>query len=627
MRLTRGGTMKRRSSKKRQKMRLSNEIKSQTQKDIKIIVFPDDDQTWRIDWFDKFSRNSDVESDPTIKVMLSPITQEKNSILDGYTTNWLQSRVITLPVSYLNLISIGSTWRKRKFVSSLNDNDKAYSFKISIPSQNIEPVFKTIAKEAKGISWNYKQFFETKCLVLENCKFSSIYNQNIVGRVIIPCPELVRFYYGTSTILVRKITYHSDDSFWNQLVLIKDSEGKKRTELSGSKLLLTLKTKIPNSDCWAIARLWTDPTAQQEVNRLCRGISGPNVMFKVKENMEMGFPFSCSSKLQVYGKMSADGQSLLVLNIEVCDADFLFKELKLDRENSNKVKNKLTFVREVGFSYNRISSLDNSGDVTLSNHSEPTKNVARQTLKNIIDNPRFSKIREIKFESVVKENRKYRSAPGKTIPSPPELTYGTGDGSYAANENHLPVNIVEDFQEKENIEVTSGNNPRQNRNKNDARPYFCELVEAMRELQKLHDTYEFDWNVISLPTGTKHREIKMSTFPEPNSSEGPGSIWLNISNSKRRKIMWIEVRRGKKFTYIVELDCRPNKGFATYFLTYQGGRKVSVAEINQVMRLWASNQKYCKPNGLEEHGKLFWEKKILAHNGPEGLAKKIWDKL
>ena len=278
MGLTRGGTMKRRRSKKRRKMKLSNEIKSQIQNEIKIIAFPDDDRTWRIDWFDKFSRNFGVESDPTIKVMLSPVSQETNSILDDWATSWLQSRVITLPVSYLNQISIGSTWRKRKLVGSLNNNnDKAYSFKVSIPPQNIELVLKNLEKEAKGISWNYMQFSKTKCLVLENCKFSSMNNRNVVGRVIIPCPELVRFYYGTSTMLVRKITYHSDDSFWNDLVLIKDSEGNKRTELSGSKLLLTLKTRIPNSDCWPIARLWTDPTAQQEVNRLCRGISGPNI--------------------------------------------------------------------------------------------------------------------------------------------------------------------------------------------------------------------------------------------------------------------------------------------------------------------------------------------------------------
>ena len=615
--------MKRRRSKKRRKMKLSNDIKSQIQKEIIIIHFPDDDRTWRIDWFDKFSRNFGVESDPTIKVMLSPVTQEKNSILDDYTTSWLQSRVITLPVSYLNLISIGSTWRKRKLVGSLNNNDKAYSFKISIPSQNIEPVLETVAKGAKGISWNYMQFGKTQCLVLENCKFSSMNNRNVIGRVIIPCPELVRFYYGTSTVLVRKITYHSDDSFWNELVLIKDSEGNKRTELSGSKLLLTLKTKIPNSDCWPIARLWTDPTAQQEVNRLYRGISAPNVMFKVKENMEMGFPFSCSSKLQVYGKMSVDGQSLLVLNIEVCDADFLFKELKLDRENSNVVKNKCTVVREVGFSYNRVSSLDNSGDVTLSNHSEPTKNVARQTLKHIIDNPRFSKIREIKFERVVKENRKYCSAPGKIISPPSALTYGTGDGSYTADEDHLPIDISETFQEMEIIELTVGKNLNKKGNTNEARPYFTELIQAMRELQTQHNIYEFDWNIRSLPEGTKHKEIVMSIFPDPK----PNEEWLNISKSQRRKILWFEVRRNKKYTYIVELDCKPTNHFAIYFLTYKGGIEASPPEINQVMSLWASHQNYCAPNGLREHGNLSWEKNILKHKDPEGLAKRIWDKL
>lgn len=606
--------------------------KKPTKDKLKIIGFPDDDQTWRIDWFDGVSLNPVVESDPTIRVMLTPVDIETNPILKDWTTIWDKRKIIALPVSYLNQISIGSTWRKGKLVGSLNSNrDKDYSFQIYIPPQNVEPTFKPINKAANegNIKWNYSTFSNTRCLVLENCKYSFRNNQSVVGRVIIPCSELLRFYFATSTKLVRKIIFHSDVNLWDELVLIKDAEGNIRTDWSGPEVLLTLKTLIPNSDCWTIARLWTDIIARREVNRLYRSMAGAITMLKKAEdlNIEMGFPFEGPSKLQVYGKISADRRSILVLNIVTCDADFLFSKLKLDRENSNKVKDKYTLVREVGFSNLRFSTLDNFGDVTLSNHSEPTKNVARQTMKDIKANLRFTKILEKEFEKVVKENRKYRSAPSKIISPPTALTYGTGDGSYTVDETHLPLDIVEDFQEKENIEVTSGKNPGQNGNKNDARPYFCELVETMRELQKINNTYEFDWNVISLPKGTKHKEIQMSTFPEPNSSEGSGSIWLNISKSKRRKIMWLEVRREKKFTYIVELDCRPNKGFATYFLTYQGGRNVSVAEINQVMRLWASNQKYCKPNGLREHGKLSWEKKILAHNGPEGLAEKIWDRL
>ena len=269
-----------------------------------------------------------------------------------------------------------------------------------------------------------------------------------------------------------------------------------------------------------------------------------------------------------------------------------------------------------------VSSLDNSG--TLSNHSEPTKNVARQTLKDIKENPRFSKIREIKFERVVKENRKYRSAPGKIISPSSALTYGTGDGSYTADENHLPIDINETFQEMERIELTVGKNLNKKGNTNEARPYFIELIQAMRELQTQHDIYEFDWNVRSLPEGTKHKEIVMSIFPDPKPNEGPGSEWLNISKSQRRKILWFEVRRNKKYMYIVELDCKPTEHFAIYFLTYKGGIEASPAEIKQVMSSWASNQKNCAPNGLREHGKLHWEKKILVHKNPEGLAKKIW---
>ena len=56
--------------------------------------------------------------------------------------------------------------------------------------------------------------------------------------------------------------------------------------------VFTLKTLIPNSDYWPIARLCTDHTARREVNRLYRGIAGPNLMLKIEDRMEMRFPFS-----------------------------------------------------------------------------------------------------------------------------------------------------------------------------------------------------------------------------------------------------------------------------------------------------------------------------------------------
>jgi len=606
--------------------------KKPTKDKIKIIGFPDDDQTWRIDWFDGVSLNPVVESDPTIRVMLTPVDIKTNPILQDWTTIWKNRKIIRLSVSYLNLISIGSTWRKGKLVSSLNSNtDNDNAFQVYIPSQNVVPIFKPIGTEAieGNIRWNYSTFSNTQCLVLENCKFSFRNNQKVIGSVIIPCPELVRFYFATSTKLVRKIIFHSDVNLWNELVLVKDAEGNIRTDWSGPEMLLTLKTLIPNSDCWTIARLWTDVIAQREVNRLYRSMAGTVTMSQKAENLniEMGFPFQGTSKLQVYGKISADRRSLLVLNIVACDADFLFSKLKLDRENSNKVKDKYTLVREVGFSNLRFSTLDNFGDVTLSNHSEPTKNVARQTMQDIKANPRFTKILEKEFEKVVKEKRKYRSAPSKIISPPPALTYGTGDGSYTADETQLPIDIVEDFKEKGNIDLTGGKDPGKKGDTNEARPYFIELIQAMRELQTLHNIYEFDWNVRSLPEGTKHKEMVMSIFPDPKPNEGPGSDWLNISKSQRRKILWFEVRRKKKYTYIVELDCKPTEHFAIYLLTYKGGIEASRAEINQVMSLWASDQKYCERKGLREHGKLSWEKKILSHKEPQKLAEKIWDRL
>ncbi|MGE4274070.1 MAG: hypothetical protein AB7E31_14610 [Desulfitobacterium sp.] len=354
-------------------------VTKEKKKEIRITNFPQDDRIWRIDWYDKVSRDPNVSSDPKVNVMISPVDNNTNSIFDDYTTNWSQSKIITLSISYLNRISIGSTWVNGKLVGLPNrKKDRAYAFKVSIPPQSLEPLFFTLGEELRGIKWNYMHFYKANCLVFENCRVSFM-NKNFLKKVIFPCPELLRFYFATSTKLVRNVIYYSGSSLMKKLVILIDSEGNIRTDPSGSPMLLTLKTRIPDGDCWSIARLLTDKIATRETNRLYREFASKNLMYNNVTYIKMGFPFSGPSQLNVFGKLSEDGESLLVLNIAFCNADFNFTELVLDRENSNLAKNKKELVREVGFSYSKKSNLDGSSEILLSNHGEPTKNVSRQT--------------------------------------------------------------------------------------------------------------------------------------------------------------------------------------------------------------------------------------------------------
>lgn len=603
-----------------------------TVKEIKIAGLPADDRIWRIDWFDKVLRNPSVESDPLIKVLISPPYEEDKwpksteppSIFDDYKRDWKHSKVVELPISYLNRISIGSMWRNGKLVDSpKRKSDKVHLYKIDIQPQCAEPVFTTVSEESIG-KWNYQQFSNSNCIIMENCKASNMNQRGILKRIVIPCSELLRFYFATSTKLVRKIIYHSDDRLWNELILIEDSEGNIRTKPIGTELLLTLKTLIPNSDCWSIARLWTDETARREVNRLYRSLASSSLMMKKATQIKMGFPFSSSSRLDVYGKMSVDGKTLLVLNIESCDADFNFTRLNLDRENSNLVKNKYGYAKEVGFSHKSTSNLNDSDNITLSNHNEPTKYVNRRVVKDIKEKPRFSKTKNIDLKRVVKENRKYRNVPGQEVSSSQAQTYGTGDGSYTGNDDHFPIDIVEEHEVAENLEITGAKTP-SGGNRNDARPYFVELIQIMHEFQKQLNAIEFDWNVINLPRCIRQKGLILSTFPDPNPEYGDGSGWLNISKSQRRRLLWLEIRKKHKFFYIVELDCKPTEHKGIYILKYKDGLQASNEEIRKVMQLWASSDDYCTKDGLRSAGKLPWDRKTLRHKEPERLYEEIRD--
>lgn len=223
---------------------------------------------------------------------------------------------------------------------------------------------------------------------------------------------------------------------------------------------------------------------------------------------------------------------------------------------------------------------------------------------------------------MIKENRKYRSASRTPPPTCIGSTYGTGDGSYSGDENHHPIDISEEHTDMDNIELSGVKKP--SSNKNDARPYFNELIQIMRELEETYGPSNFAWNAIWLPKGTRHKELVLSTFPDPMPDYGTGSKWLNIIKGQRRTILWLEVRREKDYTYIVELDCRSTERKGIYILKYKNGNRASNDELRKIMQLWASNNIYCTKYGLKQHGKMSWDRTTIHHKDPQKLLNDIW---
>jgi hypothetical protein len=310
---------------------LENNIKNN---DLPIIsAFPKGKEFWRIDWFGEvaFPDRTVRRTQPSVLVHLSRLKD------DGFLSDSAKllapestapakfQKHVWVSIGTLILLRVGDIWQNGRLVAEPDYQLTTFEgLSISIEATKLIKAGFDLDGQAFLLPLDehpwHLQCTQSYCLLVDLPD---------AKRLIIPCMELIRFYFGSSSSLITKLFLPP---------LVRDTLYRKASFKYGQgKLSLELAQGISGRSASDIGRLHLDPMAWNSavligVSMLKASVSGQQIY------PYSFFPFEGTTTLIAAGKwLSLNGESdktFLVYNLRSCSHPFPFNGLRYETSAS-----------------------------------------------------------------------------------------------------------------------------------------------------------------------------------------------------------------------------------------------------------------------------------------------------
>lgn len=290
------------------------------------------ESSWRIDWFGDlaFPNRLFRRTQPSLLVHLSKVLdhsfrQDPSVLLSPDSTSPARfQRKVWISAGTLPLLRIGDVWRDGKLEAS-PDYQLERFLDLRIDDSTVHLVKAGLNLDDKGFllplsehPWHL------------NCTHSYCVMVELPdGRqLIIPCIELIRFYFGSSSGLITKL-------FLPPLQR-KALYGNSHFDSSTKRLVLDLAEKISGASAADIGRMHLDPVAWRAAMHV--GMSALKASVARQNIYPQGFfPFEGRTTLVAAGKwLSLGGRAeatFLVYSLRSCSHPFPFRSLRYKVQN------------------------------------------------------------------------------------------------------------------------------------------------------------------------------------------------------------------------------------------------------------------------------------------------------
>lgn len=297
----------------------------------KPLQFPDltpDERPWRIDWFGEVAYPSRALrfSQPSIRVALSPLLCDLNdsaTLITPAATDHSAQREVWMPVGSMPMLRIGDIWQDGQRLATPNYHLESFN------DVEVNPATANFIKA--GLSengdfllphashpWHMHQTNSyCVCIQLDHGK-----------RIVIPCMEIIRFYFGSSSNLISRLFTGSLDA---ELLWRKKTFNKLKGHLH-----FTLAPKLSGMSAPDIGRIALSPHAW----RSAAGIHASCVK-AISQNHQAypytGFPFEGKTTLNASGIWLPFGQTqnatFIAFNLRSCSFPFPFRSLSYESDD------------------------------------------------------------------------------------------------------------------------------------------------------------------------------------------------------------------------------------------------------------------------------------------------------
>jgi hypothetical protein len=293
-----------------------------------IFAFPKDGNSWRIDWFGDIAFPNRLlrRTQPSVLVHLSRVLdnsfrENPAVLLTPESTFASKQRKIWTSVGTVPLLSIGDIWRDGQ-LEMRPDYEFEHFPNLEINSETAILIKAGLNLEEKGFllplvehPW-HMQCTQSYCLMVD-----LPHNR----RLIIPCMELIRFYFGSSSNLLAKLFLPP---------LKRDTlYSKPHFDNATGRLTLQLAASISGASAADIGRLHMNPVAWRAAahvgaSLLKASVSGQGAY------PQAYFPFEGRTSLVATGKwLSFEENShatFIVYSLRSCSHPFPFRSLRYD---------------------------------------------------------------------------------------------------------------------------------------------------------------------------------------------------------------------------------------------------------------------------------------------------------
>lgn len=387
-----------------------------------IPSFPNltpDDRIWRLDWFGECTYPSRVQryAQPSLKVVLSSLRCDPSdlSVLPlPNSTDHQHPHEAWIPISALPLLVIGDLWQQGHQIAS--PDYQTESFK----GLRISPETTSFVKAGLAIDEHF-------LLPLSQHPWHRLHTQSYCvavtlgsgGRLLVPCVEIIRFYFGSSSNFLQRLFTAplTTNALWTS----------KRFNPANKHLHLVLANRLSGVSAADIGRIAENKCAWRSAAGIFASCQKASAQ-RHPAYPYTGFPFEGTTNLEASGIWLPFGErenaTFLAYRLRSCSHPFPFTSLSYEAADRN-IRHGTTGgdkAESKKFSHGRAKVKNEAADVDPgSNKTQRTSSFYSQ--HRFPDLARKQVWRE-KIEAMPKADVYLRRADG----SLEQVAFGEGDG-------------------------------------------------------------------------------------------------------------------------------------------------------------------------------------------------------
>lgn len=537
--------------------------------------FPNSNTFWKVISFGEITINPNIKSEPQIEVFVVPYRWAKlsNDLNSSGAFNHEMVTSFKIGIGQFTNLPLGSILKDKKNLIQIPNYTKK-SITLNVDKNGLE-IIKASSKHAikeQSIGYFVEKYYKipegtenARFLLSQSAKDDD--EENPIS-VIFPCYELLRYYWGTSSDIIKQIVCGGLEIGQNQLY----NPDSSMCYLDENEVAyLRLRKNRLNDDALTIARIPYDKNVYIDTQNIY------DSMICHANNGEGGFPlcyfpFQGETTLTVRGKKikSGDKWFFLVYMIESCTGKYPFKLLKFDRDNNNGSDGEDNPNRPPAWksAVTPPTKEDDQDDQEISDDEEPSRNV----LQVSVSLPVRQFLHQPQKEEIEKIHSKYRSANNKNKIHDEGTNLSTGDGIQGESESGC-------------LTVRHNGEDKQRKRRDIAPRNFASFFEVLKKLMDL-DPENLSYKFLDI-SGKQDAEFnKVSFFPAFIGEKKIAWSYVQDISVRRRRVIIADIEFYHQHFYLIEAETRQANGISkeciTTLLVYKPETMLDIREIRHI---------------------------------------------